>query len=359
MPDPLIAYVTRCLDYQSDLFHSVEFQKMAEKAAQYFKESLNLEDDPSDRAEVFKNIIQSPHSLNILSGPPGSAKTYLAATVMKFFGECEQEVWGMSVSEQAVERLSEKSGMQGITLDAFFKNPEVIPSHSVVVIDEAGLIGTQTMIDLLEKSHEGQWTKLLLLGDYRQEVPSDASQPLRVFEQEFPELWFGLKTGFRQKTPVQRDFVTNLYQSDANKALTALEESQNILWMDGRDNTLDEAVMAYLKWRSHGDNYDKTALILTQSEEEAVEANQLVQSRIRTFSSKMIWTLFNDVHAMTIRDAQGLAMDQSFVVITEKVVGQTMVSACSRHRFGIQLIVDKSVYKDADNLSKDANQFTL
>lgn len=360
MTDTLLHLTSDYLSKENHLISQEGFQDRLEQFIHDFEEGLTSEDDPKNRSNTLKNIIQSKDRLTILSGPPGSAKTYLAATVMTFFNqELHSKVFGLSLSEQAVERLSEKSKMPAMTLETFFNHPDHIPSQTVVIVDEAGLLTTEMMTDLLQHAQEKQWLKLLLLGDYRQETPENGSQPLMALEKEFPQIWQSLKTGFRQKTALHRDFVTNLYQSEADKALNKLVESDDLLWMDGYDDTIDEAVMAYLKWRSMDDNYEKTGLILTQTEAVAEEANQLIQSRIRTFSKKMIWQQVNNTNALSIRQAQGIAVDQAFLVITQPVTGQMMVSGCSRHRYGLQLIIDKNIYQDLACLSHDANQFDL
>ncbi len=360
MPQSLITAADAFLNQPKDSMLGSYLPEHIDNALRNFELSLPSKDDGEHRIIMMKGIIESTASINILSGPPGSAKTYLAAAVMRFYQDnTEHQVIGTAMSEQALSRLQEKSGIGGGTIDDLVLGQIQISQGAIVVIDEAGLLTTGQMIKVLKNAQAQKWSKLLILGDYRQEIPVDQSQPLRVLEDKYPEFVFKLRRGFRQKTEIQQDFVTNLYNADAKKALSALDQEHSILWKLGGDDTLDEAVMAYLKWRSQDDNYKKTALILTQKEQEAHEANAFVQARILTFSRTLKWPLIEDSHAMSIKNAQGLAMDQSFVVITQKVTGQMMVSACSRHRYGIQMIIDQNIYPDLDCLAKDAAQFNL
>ncbi len=344
--------------FKKEIIFADHIQKASEKFVEDFHDSLSSEDDPETRSDVLKSILQSKYKMNILSGPPGSAKTYLAAQAMQFYDSINFPVFGLSLSQQAVLRLSEKSQQKIYLIDDFLKNTHVIPERSVVFIDEAGLIDESLMIKILQAAVDQSWEKLVLMGDYRQETPKEGGVPLITLEKEFPKTWFRLKTGFRQKTDFQRQFMTQLYQSDTEKALKSLMDHDGIIWAVDAYATMDEAVMTYLKWRSHDENYKKTGLILTQDRNVAKAINEMVQSRILTFSNKVIWPLINQSHALDIHDAQGLAIDHSFVAMTKKLNGQTMISACSRHRYGLNIIVNQAVYSDLDSLVSDAKKFT-
>jgi conjugative relaxase-like TrwC/TraI family protein len=122
--------------------------------------------------------------LRILQGIAGSGKTSTLAAVASALTQSGYHLIGCALAAKAARGLEEGAGIASTTLHrtlAALENPAqsdlVITSQTVVVLDEAGMVGSRQMERLLRAVSHGGGT-LILTGDTRQLQPIDAGSPL-------------------------------------------------------------------------------------------------------------------------------------------------------------------------------------
>jgi hypothetical protein len=71
------------------------------------------------------------------------------------------------------------------------------------------------------------------------------------------------------------------------------------------------------------------------------------------------WPMLAVSIAMTVRAAQGLAADSIIWAITAPVNGPTAVSASSRHRYHLTMVVNRQAYVDKHALATDLGTFPI
>ena len=91
-------------------------------------------------------------------------------------------VKGAALSGIAAENLTAASGIQSRTLASFEyawnQDREPLTSKDVLVIDEAGMVGTRQLARVLEVAHEAR-AKVVLVGDPEQLQAIEAGAPFR------------------------------------------------------------------------------------------------------------------------------------------------------------------------------------
>lgn len=121
------------------------------------------------QAQAVQLAATSENRINGIQGVAGSGKT----TALRAFGELAQQrgfqVIGLAPSHSAVKALRE-SGVEAQTLQSWLadrKAAEVLNQRTVIVLDEAGLVGNCNLLSTLERA-EKSGARVLLVGDTKQ-----------------------------------------------------------------------------------------------------------------------------------------------------------------------------------------------
>lgn len=136
--------------------------------------------------EALKEMMTPKSNLTVISGPPGSGKSTLAQGLafctMQAHGENAPEIYATAPSGKAADSIVKdmndvlpNDGVKGGTLQDIVKQMKdgKIKQGSIVVIDEAGLMGAKQSADLLKQANKAG-VRLFLFGDAEQMPPEGA-----------------------------------------------------------------------------------------------------------------------------------------------------------------------------------------
>jgi conjugative relaxase-like TrwC/TraI family protein len=197
------------------------------------------------RAAVLK-LTTAPGSIAVLEGMAGAGKTYTLSVARKAWEKAGYQVTGMALSAVAARNLQEGSGipsetiaMRLLQLDGrrnfahhhkrqlkrlltgkrtFGYSGRQFSFHrnSIVIVDEAGMVGTRQMVQLMEHVRKAG-AKLVLIGDRRQLQPVDAGGPFRPVADGTPKAL--LKHVVRQT--IEPDDPNPNWHREAGKLISA------------------------------------------------------------------------------------------------------------------------------------------
>ena len=266
----------------------------------------------TEQREAIKYVTATAGSIRALSGLAGTGKTVILATAREIWERAGYTVLGASLSGKAARGLEDGAGIKSATihktlldLDKGFIGIEVRKRHlfpnaptwnpaskielpylkfriggdkvsldakTVLVIDEAGMVATRMMKDLLERA-EAAGAKVVLVGDARQLQPIEAGAPFRAIAGRVGEA--KLTEIKRQYEPWARDVVKNLSDGNAADALAALAERERVFVAK-----TTEVAERYLisDWRGQGIKAPEKNLILAATNEAAGRLNELAQA---------------------------------------------------------------------------------
>jgi Ti-type conjugative transfer relaxase TraA len=135
----------------------------------------------SEQAAAFKHLI-GEGDLKGLVGVAGSGKSRLLAEARAEWEAAGWTVKGAALSGIAAENLTDSSGIPARTLASYeygWKNGrDQLTSKDVLVIDEAGMVGTRQMAMVLEAA-EAAHAKIVLVGDSEQLQAIEAGAAFR------------------------------------------------------------------------------------------------------------------------------------------------------------------------------------
>ncbi len=134
----------------------------------------------TEQQQAVRALTTSGDGVQVLRAAAGTGKTYALEAARAAWDASEQSVVGCALSARAARELQEQTAIPSITIAKLLGDlsqgwaPE--PCH-VLVVDEAGMVGTRAMAQLARHAAQAD-LKLVLVGDDRQLPEIDAGGAL-------------------------------------------------------------------------------------------------------------------------------------------------------------------------------------
>ena len=184
---------------------------------------------PSDRLReeqqrAVQQILNSRDFAINLRGAAGTGKTATLTEIARSLREAGREVLAVAPTRGAVEELQKVSFRDAMTISRLLDDPKAQAAlrGRVLVVDEAGMVSGRQMEGLL-KLAEREDARILFSGDTRQLQSVEASDALRILEQESRMKSVSLTAVQRQTQTQYRDAIQTLRQSP-EQGLEKLEQ---------------------------------------------------------------------------------------------------------------------------------------
>ena len=214
--DAVIAEEQRVFDMVDD----------ADNRARLDVRTADLGDLSADQQRAIRNIAVSPFLVQPLQAPAGAGKTHSLTTLRAAAHRARKQVLVLAPTGKAVdEAMQEGAGDRGLTvakaLMLIGDNALAVDSSTVVIVDEASMLGTPELMKLLSCATLGR-AKMVLVGDAYQLSPVKARGGM--FEQLCAELPWSQRLGevWRMKNPEERDTSLALRAAHGNRLRNAV-----------------------------------------------------------------------------------------------------------------------------------------
>ncbi len=253
--------------------HNVEPQKLDQAFASH--SGLTVE----QKAAV-QHVIESG-DLACIQGSAGSGKSYALGAARQAWEQQGFRVRGAALSGKAAQELEKGSGIESTTLkrlemdtrgfvDENGKNHEPtdkLTSRDVVVIDEAGMVGSRKTAALIEDAQKAG-AKVVMVGDTRQLQAIDAGAAFRSIQEHVGAA--KIDTIQRQQIDQDRQAVRALRDGNAERAISNLAERGRIHETETGRDAKQDAGRAVVDDIAAG----KQSLALTSTRAEARDVNE-------------------------------------------------------------------------------------
>jgi Ti-type conjugative transfer relaxase TraA len=307
-----------------------------------------------EQTQAFESLTKG-NDLAAVVGVAGSGKsTLLLATRMAWEAE-GYTVKGAALSGIAAENLEHASGIESRTIVsrelAWSQGRESLSSRDVLVIDEAGLVGTRQLARVLEVADAAR-AKVVLIGDPKQLQAIEAGAAFRGIVKEAGSV--ELNEVRRQKEAWQRQAVKSLALGDTAAALSAYETQGHVHAHETREAARSELLQAWAK----DEELHQSRLMLTATREEAKTLNsaarELEKARGRLRHGEVITTerglrefAVGD-RVYFLRNERSLAVKNGSLGSVEAVHGRVLQVKLDG-REGHHAAVDTRFYNDLDH----------
>lgn len=172
-----------------------------------------------EQAKAIKHILKAAQMSNVV-GLAGSGKSTMLSAANEAWTHQGYRVRGAALSGKAADGLQESSGIESRTLASLelsWKNGfNLLNSNDVLVIDEAGMIGTKQLSRFIKEA-KLRGAKLVLVGDPEQLQPINAGTPFREIKNNITHV--ELVENRRQKEQWQRQASLDFAQGRTDQAL--------------------------------------------------------------------------------------------------------------------------------------------
>lgn len=218
--------------------------------------------------------------LRLLEGAAGTGKTHLLAAVASAYRADGRRVRGVALSAIVARNLGEGIDAPSQTLASLLKDMErpepfaPLQRGDVVVLDEAGMVGSRQMEKLLGHV-ERAGAKLILVGDARQLQSIEAGAAFRALRDRFGAA--RLDDVRRQQEPWQRQASQAFGAGRTAEAVSAYRANGRFHVAETTPAAMAELVSAWMRDRWQGGDQ----IILAHRRADAAKLNTLVRSVMR------------------------------------------------------------------------------
>jgi Ti-type conjugative transfer relaxase TraA len=338
--------------------------------------------------------ITASGDLKALAGVAGSGKSTTLKALREIWEKEGYTVKGAALAGIAVDNLQQAAGIKSRTLAsyelAWNGGRDPLTKRDILVIDEAGMLGTRQLEHVLrvaEKAH----AKVLLVGDAEQLQAIEAGAAFRGITSSHGVS--NLTEVRRQKLDWQRTATQNLSAGKTTDALDAYEKHSNVIAVETRDDArraliarwahdhkqnpnASQLVMAFTRDDVKALNHDIRALreqtgelgkaqsIATETGKKQLSVNDRIRflrnerdlgvkngslgiiegiehgvlsvkldgTNTRVHVDTKFYKHLDYGYAATVHKAQGTTVDRSYVLATTHFDRHTAYVALSRHR---------------------------
>jgi len=357
--------------------------------------------------------VTDERALGIVVGYAGAGKSAMLGVAREAWEDAGYQVRGLALSGIAAENLESSSGIASRTIASiehqWSQGRELLGDRDVLVIDEAGMIGSRQMERVLGEAQR-RGAKVILVGDPEQLQAIEAGAAFRSIAERHTHV--EIKEIRRQREGWQQDATRHLATGRTGEALDAYGAHGMVHAAQTRDGARGELVEGWDRDRSTAP--DKTRIILTHTNEEVRALNNLARAKLREAgalgedigiavergdrifaSGDRVMFLKNDRglgikngslgvietvnakhmtvrldagrsvafdlkdyadldhgYAATIHKAQGVTVDRVHVLATPGLDRHAAYVALSRHRDGVQLYYGRDDFADSAKLAR-------
>ena len=307
-----------------------------------------------EQRAAFEHVTDG-RGLSVVVGYAGTGKSAMLGVVREAWEGAGYTVRGAALSGIAAEGLEHGSGIASRTIASlehqWGQGRELLTSRDVLVIDEAGMVGTRQMERVLSHAADAG-AKVVLVGDPQQLQAIEAGAAFRAIHERHGGV--EISEVRRQHEGWQQDATRHLATGRTGQAIHAYDERGMVHPTETREAARGELIDRWDRARqaSPGD----TRIILTHTNDEVRELNEAARGRMRDTG-----VLGNDVsikaergerqfgsgdRIMFLRNERGLGVKNGTLGTVERVSAQSMAV---RTDDGRSVTFDTKDYRHVDH----------
>ncbi len=200
-----------------------------------------------EQKTAYDLCVSSEKNLSIIQGRAGVGKSYLLDAIRVAHAHEGYRVLALAPTNKVAMDLK-KEGFEAKTCHSFLfaykNNRETLDSKTLVIVDEAGMLGTTLSVELFNVI-KNNGAKLLLVGDDRQLSSVERGGMFRFLSDRYGAA--ELSEVRRQTIGWQKEVSEALAEGNIKKAVHLLEEHKAIAWNTTKEESLTNLLKDWTK----------------------------------------------------------------------------------------------------------------
>jgi conjugative relaxase-like TrwC/TraI family protein len=230
-----------------------------------------------EQAELVRSLTSSGVGVAVVRAPAGTGKTFALDAAREAWVRSGTEVMGCALSARAAAELREQAAIDATTiarLESAVDHGYLLPHRGVLVVDEAGMVGTRDLAKLADHAKERDM-KLVLVGDDRQLPEIAAGGAFRVLAER--EGAVELREVRRQRHPWDRDALNALRAGRTEDWARAYTERGLVMTAPTAPALRQRLATDWWQARERGND----ALMVAQRRRDVADLNERGRERMR------------------------------------------------------------------------------
>lgn len=299
----------------------------------------------AEQRSAFEHVTDAK-DLGVVIGYAGTGKSAMLGVAREAWESAGYQVQGLALSGIAAENLECGSGIASRTIASlehqWGHGRELLSPNNVLVIDEAGMIGSRQMERVISEA-EKRGAKVVLVGDPEQLQAIEAGAAFRSIAERHGGI--EITEVRRQREDWQRDATRRLATGRTGEAIQAYHEHDAVHAAATRDAARDGLIEHWDRDRIA--DPDASRIILTHTRDEVQALNAAARDRLR-----IAVALGEDVAIATERGPRDFAAgDRIMFLRNERGLGVKngtlgTVETTSQVRMAVQLDDGRSIAFD-------------
>lgn len=223
--------------------------------------------------------------VTVIEGTAGAGKSFTMKSVCEAYMAMGYDVMGAALGWSAAKVLSGSTGLPEKScraMEGFLRSmrkaqvsgAEFFSRPTLIIVDEAGMVGTRHMHDLLEMTRNSRYPiKIVLTGDSLQVAPVDAGNALEAIIEFHGTV--RIDTIRRQKQASHRLAVKRFSLRHSGEALYPFVHQEAVRWSEDKENMFNKVVRDFVSYRAAFP--DKKALVLALKNDDVTELNRRIR----------------------------------------------------------------------------------
>jgi hypothetical protein len=268
-----------------------------------------------EQADALAHVTDG-RDLGIVVGYAGTGKSAMLGVAREAWEAAGYEVRGVALSGIAAENLEGGSCIASRTIASmehgWGQGRDLLTSRDILVIDEAGMVGTRQLERVLSHAAEAG-AKVVLVGDPQQLQSIEAGAAFRSIHERHGGVEIGEVR--RQREDWQRDATRDLATGRTGDAIHAYDSHGMVHEATSREQARGELID---RWdRDRQASPDRSRIVLTHTNDEVRALNEGARERMRAAGD-----LGEDVHLKVERGARSFASgDRVMFLQNERSLG--------------------------------------
>ena len=228
--------------------------------------------------------VMDGRDLGIVVGYAGTGKSAMLGVAREAWEAAGYEVRGVALSGIAAENLENGSGIASRTIagmeHGWGQGRDLLTARDVLVIDEAGMVGTRQLERVLSHAADAG-AKVVLVGDIKQLQAIEAGAAFRSIHERHGGTEIGEVR--RQRKDWQRDATRDLAIGRTGNALEAYRSQGMVHEAATREQARGDLIERWDRDRQAAP--DKSRIILTHTNDEVRALNETAREKMREAGS--------------------------------------------------------------------------